>query len=84
VLEVAARLGTKLADAKVGKYADGEISIAINDSIRGKNVYVIQSTCPPVNDNLMELFLILSALRRSSANKITAVIPYYGYGRSVN
>ena len=79
--EIASYLGSNLANAKVGRFADGEINIQVYDHSRGKDVYVIQSTCPPVNEHLMELLLMISTLRRSSANKITAVIPYYGYAR---
>lgn len=79
--EIASYLGCNLANAKVSRFADGEINLQIYDHSRGKDVYIIQSTCPPVNEHLMELLLMISTLRRSSANKITAVIPYYGYAR---
>ena len=79
--EVASYLGCNLANATVSRFADGEINIQVYDHSRGKDVYVIQSTCPPVNEHLMELLLMISTLRRASANKITAVIPYYGYAR---
>lgn len=74
-------LGVPLVDATVGKFSDGEMSVQINENVRGTDVFVIQSTCPPVNDNLMELLIIIDALRRSSALRITAVVPYYGYAR---
>eukprot|EP00917_Polyrhabdina_sp_WS-2016_P032087 GHVP01068479.1.p1 GENE.GHVP01068479.1~~GHVP01068479.1.p1 ORF type:complete len:401 (+),score=52.26 GHVP01068479.1:36-1238(+) len=74
-------LGTKLGKATVGKFADGEIKIQFDESIRGKNVYVIQPTSPPVSDNIFELLLMVATLRRASANAITAVVPYYGYAR---
>jgi ribose-phosphate pyrophosphokinase len=74
-------LGVPLVDALVGKFADSEIGVQINENIRGADMFVIQSTCPPVNDNLMELLIIIDALRRASARRITAVIPYYGYAR---
>ena len=61
------------------KFSDGEANIQIQESVRGKDVFVVQSTCKPVNDNMMELLLTISALRKSSANRITAIIPYYGY-----
>eukprot|EP00744_Colponema_vietnamica_P008597 GILI01012256.1.p1 GENE.GILI01012256.1~~GILI01012256.1.p1 ORF type:complete len:423 (+),score=138.34 GILI01012256.1:68-1270(+) len=79
--EVAIHLGTQLGRARVGKFADGETSIQVLDNIRGKDVYVIQPTCPPINDNIVELLLMVSTLRRASARKITAVIPYYSYAR---
>ncbi len=74
-------LGTKQADASVARFPDGEISVKIQADVRGADVYVIQSTCTPVNDNLMELLTLIDALRRASANTITAVIPYFGYAR---
>jgi ribose-phosphate pyrophosphokinase len=78
---VCEKLGIPLGKAIVSKFADGETNIRIEDSVRGKDVYVIQPTCPPINDNLMELILMISTLRRASAGKVTAVIPYYGYAR---
>ncbi len=79
--EIAQNLGIELCDTTVTKFSDGEISVTINDSIRGRDVYVIQSTSHPVNDNLMELLIIIDALKRASAGRINAVMPYYGYGR---
>ncbi len=79
--KVAKDCGVPLCAGNISRFADGEIQVEIHESIRGKDVYVIQSTCPPANDNLMELFLILDACQRASANSITAVIPYYGYAR---
>ena len=79
--EICAYLGTELGDAKVGRFSDGEIRVEINESVRGADVYVIQSTCAPVNDNLMELLIMLDALKRASAGSISAVVPYFGYGR---
>ncbi|MDS1030288.1 ribose-phosphate pyrophosphokinase [Bacillota bacterium LX-D] len=79
--EIAEYMGVTLGDAKVKRFSDGEISIAIDESVRGADVYVIQPTCNPVNDNLMELLIMIDALRRASARRITAVIPYYGYAR---
>jgi ribose-phosphate pyrophosphokinase len=70
-----------IGKAKVNTFSDGEIQIEINDNVRTKDVFVIQSTCKPVNDNLMELLLMVDALKRASARRITAVIPYYGYAR---
>ena len=74
-------IGVKLADAVIRKFADGEIFVKINENIRGEDIYIIQSTSPPVNDNLMELLLTIDAARRASAKTITAVIPYFGYAR---
>ena len=74
-------IGVKLADAVIRKFADGEIFVKINENIRGEDIFVIQSTSPPVNDNLMELLITIVAARRASAKRITAVIPYYGYAR---
>ena len=74
-------LNEKLGDIKISRFADGEIFVQINENVRGLHVFVIQSTCPPVNENYMELFLILDALKRASAQEITLVIPYYGYSR---
>lgn len=79
--EIADHLGMSISDADVGKFADGETYVRINETVRGKDCYIIQSTCPPVNDHLMELFLLISTLKRASAKSITAVIPYYGYAR---
>lgn len=73
--------GVKLSDCMIKRFADGEIQVEIHESIRGADVFVIQSTCPPVNENYMELFIILDALKRASANSITAVLPYFGYAR---
>lgn len=70
-----------LGSAKVGRFSDGEIAVEINENVRGNDVFVVQSTCSPTNDNLMELIVIADALRRSSAGRITAVIPYFGYAR---
>ena len=74
-------LDVRLGDAKVSTFSDGEIQVEINDNVRGKDVFVIQSTCSPVNDNLVELLLMVDAFKRSSAKRITAVMPYYGYAR---
>lgn len=79
--EICAYLKVPLGKAKVGRFSDGEISLAIDESVRGADVFVIQPTCNPVNDNLMELLILIDALRRASAWRITAVIPYYGYAR---
>lgn len=74
-------LGISLGNAEVKTFSDGEISVEINENVRGKDVFIIQPTCPPVNDNLMELLIMIDAARRASAGRITAVIPYYGYAR---
>ena len=74
-------IGVKLADAVIKEFADGEIFVKINENIRGEDVFIIQSTSPPVNDNLMELLITIDAARRASAKRITAVIPYFGYAR---
>ena len=79
--EIAACLGIPLGQAEVSRFSDGEIFVQINENVRGADVFLLQPTCPPVNDNLMELLVMLDALRRASAHRITAVLPYYGYGR---
>lgn len=68
-------------NVNVGSFSDGEIQIEINENVRGDDVFLIQSTCPPVNNNLMELLILIDAMKRASAERITAVIPYYGYAR---
>lgn len=75
------KLDIPLTDARLRRFPDGEINVKIEDSMRGHDVFVIQPTSPPVNEHLMELFIILDALRRASAGRVTAVIPYYGYAR---
>ena len=79
--KIADRLYMPLGDAKVGSFSDGEISVEINENVRGADVFIIQSTCAPTNNNLMELIVMIDALRRASAGRITAVIPYFGYAR---
>ena len=79
--DIAKYLGIPVGDAFVSTFSDGEISCAINESVRGVDVFVVQPTCAPVNDNLMELLIMIDAFRRASAARINAVIPYYGYGR---
>jgi ribose-phosphate pyrophosphokinase len=79
--DIAAYLGIPLGDATVGRFPDGEINAKINDDVRGRDVFVVQPTCPPVNDNLVELLLLIDCLRRASAGRITAVFPYFGYAR---
>ncbi|HET9678602.1 MAG TPA: ribose-phosphate pyrophosphokinase [Buchnera sp. (in: enterobacteria)] len=79
--KIAQQLNTSLGNAEVGRFSDGEINVQINENVRGGDVFIIQSTCAPTNDNLMELIVIIDALRRASAGRITAVIPYFGYSR---
>jgi ribose-phosphate pyrophosphokinase len=79
--QVANRLYLSLGKADVGRFSDGEIAVELNENVRGKDVFVLQSTCAPTNDNLMELLVMIDALRRASAARITAVVPYFGYAR---
>lgn len=79
--EVAAQLGVSLGEMETYRFADGEVSVRIAESVRGEDVFVIQPTAPPVNEHLIELLVILDALRRASAGRITAVVPYMGYAR---
>jgi len=79
--EICSYLGVPLGDATVSGFSDGETKVKINDNVRGADVFLINSTAPPVNDNLMELLILIDAARRASARRITAVIPYYGYAR---
>lgn len=79
--EVSDYLNIPLSDAIVSRFSDGEVRVQINESMRGEDVFVIQSLCPPINENIMELLLILDAIKRASAGRITAVIPYYAYAR---
>ena len=79
--EIADKLGKPLGKATVTKFSDGEISVNIWESVRGSDVYIIQSTCNPVNDNLMELLIMIDAMKRASAGRINAILPYYGYAR---
>ena len=79
--EICRMMGTKLGESEVKSFADGEVSVSLYETVRGSDVFVVQSTCKPVNDNLMELLVMIDALRRASAGRITAVIPYFGYAR---
>lgn len=79
--EITSIMGKQLGKAAVNKFSDGEVSVNIWESVRGVDVYIIQSTCEPVNDNLMELLIMIDAVKRASAGRINAVIPYYGYAR---
>ena len=78
---ICSRLNTELGSAESGCFSDGENFVSIYETVRGSDVFVIQSTCSPVNDNLMELLIMMDALKRASAGRITAVIPYFGYAR---
>ena len=78
---IASYLNIKLADATISRFSDGEINIEINENVRGQDVFIIQSTCSPANENVMELVIMADALRRASAGRITAVVPYFGYSR---
>lgn len=81
VNEIAEKIGIPVGVATVGGFSDGEVAVNIGEVVRGSDVFIIQSTCQPVNDNLMELLVIIDALKRASAGRITAVIPYFGYAR---
>ena len=79
--DVAKHLNTPLGRAYVGRFSDGEISVELMENVRGRDVFILQSTCPPANDNIMELLIMVDACRRASAHRITAVVPYMGYAR---
>ncbi len=79
--EIAHNLGTELGAADVGRFSDGEVTVELKQNVRARDVFVIQSTCAPTNENLMELLIMVDALKRASAERITAVIPYFGYAR---
>ena len=79
--KIAARLTLPLGKAQVNKFSDGEVAIELMENVRGRDVFIVQSTCPPTNDNLMELLVMADALRRASAGRVTAVVPYFGYAR---
>ncbi len=78
---ICARLGIGLGDVEATQFPDGEINIKINDDVRGSDVFIVQSTCPPVNDHLIELLILIDCVKRASAERVTAVIPYFGYAR---
>lgn len=80
-MQIASALGLPLGKCTVGHFSDGEVSVSIGETVRGSDVFLIQSTCEPVNDNLMELLIMIDACKRASAGRITAVIPYFGYAR---
>ena len=79
--DICKSIGTTLSENEVKSFADGEVSCSINETVRGSDVFIVQSICKPVNDNLMELLIMIDACRRASAGRITAVIPYFGYAR---
>jgi ribose-phosphate pyrophosphokinase len=79
--KIVERLGIPMGDATVSQFSDGEIALELNENVRGRDVFVVQSTCAPTNDNFMELIMMVDALRRASAGRVTAVLPYFGYAR---
>ena len=79
--EICKLMGTKLGESEVGTFSDGEIFVSLYETVRGSDVFVVQSTSTPVNNNLMELLIMIDALKRASAGRVTAVIPYFGYAR---
>jgi ribose-phosphate pyrophosphokinase len=79
--EIASNLGVELGKASVGRFSDGEVTVELHQNVRARDVFVVQSTCAPTNENLMELLIMVDALKRASARRITAVIPYFGYAR---
>ncbi len=79
--KVASYLGTRLCDVTINRFADGEINLRIEETVRGHDVFIIQPTCPPVNENLMELLIMIDAVKRASANSVVVIMPYYGYAR---
>lgn len=78
---IAETLRVPVTPAKVGRFPDGEVDVRVDANVRGNDVFLVQSTCPPVNDNLMELLILMDAVRRASASRVTAVVPYFGYAR---
>ena len=79
--EICAYLCIPLGSAVIKRFSDGEVNVEIRDNVRGVDVFIIQPTCPPVNDHLMELLILMDGLKRASAKRVTAVLPYYGYAR---
>jgi ribose-phosphate pyrophosphokinase len=79
--EIGSHLGVELGQATVGRFSDGEVTVELHQNVRARDVFVVQSTCAPTNDNIMELLIMVDALKRASARRITAVIPYFGYAR---
>jgi ribose-phosphate pyrophosphokinase len=80
-LDIARYLQVPLGRANVGRFSDGEVTVELMENVRGRDVFIVQSTCPPANDHLMELLVMVDACRRASAGRITAVMPYFGYSR---
>ena len=78
---IAKLLGTRLGKISVETFSDGEICAEIMENVRGRDIFIVQSTCSPCNDHIMELMVMIDAMRRASANRVTAVVPYYGYSR---
>ena len=78
---VADQLHLELGNMSVGRFSDGEVTVEVHENVRGKDVFLMQSTCAPTNDNLMELLIMADAMHRASAQRVTAVVPYYGYAR---
>src|SRR6056300_527116 len=81
VAETCEYLSVPMGKAEVGKFSDGEVAIELQENVRGRDVFIVQSTCQPTNTNLMELLVLADAIRRASAARVTAVIPYFGYAR---
>ena len=79
--EIASHLGIELGKAAVGRFSDGEVQVEIQQNVRARDIFVVQPTCAPTNENLMELCIMVDALKRASARRVTAVIPYFGYAR---
>jgi len=79
--EIASQLGVEMGQALVGRFSDGEVRVEVRQNVRARDIFVVQSTCAPTNENLMELFILVDALKRASARRITAVMPYFGYAR---
>lgn len=82
IKEIAGFMGLNLGNISIKRFADGEVYVQLQESVRGCNVFLVQPTCPSVNENVMELFVMIDACRRASAKSITAVIPYFGYARA--
>ena len=79
--QIASSLGIELGKAKVGRFSDGEVDVEIQQNVRARDIFVVQPTCAPTNENLMELCIMVDAIKRASARRVTAVIPYFGYAR---
>jgi ribose-phosphate pyrophosphokinase len=81
--QIASNLGIELGKAKVGRFSDGEVDVEIQQNVRARDIFVVQPTCAPTNENLMELCIMVDAIKRASARRVTAVIPYFGYARRI-